>query len=78
MYIKKVGTFGVFSASYCWSGAASAIGRLTQYLMEEAPTRGISLWLDDFHLEASATENRAALIIVLRPLLNCRCPPLLV
>ena len=32
MYINKVGTFGVASASYYWSRAASALGRLTQYI----------------------------------------------
>ena len=32
VYINKVGTFGVASASYCWSSAPSAIGRPTRYL----------------------------------------------
>ena len=32
VYINKVGTFGVASASYYWSRAATALGRLTQYI----------------------------------------------
>ena len=41
VYINKIGTFGVASASYFWSRAASALGRLTQYI---TPIRGTSWW----------------------------------
>ena len=33
VYVNTVGTFGVASASYHWSRVASAIGRLSQYLV---------------------------------------------
>ena len=36
VYVNKVGTFGVASASYYWSRVASAIGRLAQYLVGHA------------------------------------------
>ena len=32
VYINKLGTFGISSASYCWSRVASAPGRIAQYL----------------------------------------------
>ena len=32
VYVNKVGTFGIASASYLWSRVASAIGRIAQYI----------------------------------------------
>ena len=57
VYINTVGTFAVASASYCGSRAASAIGRLTQFLTG----RSANTWRD-FHLGDSGTEYGAALI----------------
>ena len=62
VYINKVGTFGVASASYYWSRAASALGRLTQYITGRTANTWHQLVADDFHLEASGTEHTAALI----------------
>ena len=62
VYINKVGTFGVASASYYWSRAASALGRLTQYITGRTANTWHQLVADDFHLEASGPEYRAALI----------------
>ena len=62
VYINKVGTFGVASASYYWSRAASALGRLTQYITGRTANTWHQLGADDFHLEASGPEYRAALI----------------
>ena len=62
VYINKVGTFGVASASYYWSRAASALGRLTQYITGRTANTWHQLVADDFHLEASGTEYRTALI----------------
>ena len=60
--INKVGTFGVASASYCWSRTATAIGRLTQYITGRRATTWHQLVADDFHLEASGPDYRAALV----------------
>ena len=59
-----VGTFGVASASYSyyWSRAASALGQLTQYVTGRTAKTWHQLVADDFHLEASGPEYRAALI----------------
>ena len=62
VYINKVGTFGVASASHYWSRAASALGRLTQYITGRTANTWHQLVADDFHLEASGTEYRAALV----------------
>ena len=62
VYVNKVGTFGVASASYYWSRAALANGRLTQYFTGRSVNTWHQLVADDFHLEASVTEYRAALI----------------
>ena len=59
MYINQVGTFGGASASYYWSRAA---GRLTQYLTRRSANTWHQLVADDFHLKASGTQYRAALI----------------
>ena len=63
IYVNTVGTFGVASASYYWSRVAGAIGRIAQYC---AGTRAITWHLlvaDDYHLEASGSEYRAALMV---------------
>ena len=39
MYINTVGTFGVASASHCWSRVSAAIGRITQYLCGRFATK---------------------------------------
>ena len=62
VYINKVGTFGVASASNYWSRAASALGRLTQYITGRTANTLHQLVADDFHLEATGPEYRAALI----------------
>ena len=62
VFINKVGTFGVASASYYWSRAASALGRLTQCITGRTANTWHQLVADDFHFEASGPEYRAALI----------------
>ena len=62
VYVNKVGTFGAASASYYWSRAASAIGRLTQYLTGRSANTWHQSVADDFHFEASRTEYSAALV----------------
>ena len=60
VYVNTVGTFGVASASYCWSRVASAVGRLTQYA---AARTWHLLVADDYHLEAGGPEYRPALLV---------------
>ena len=57
VYVNKVGTFGVASASYHWSRVASALCRLAQYLVRHAS----HTW--HFLLEASGPCYRAALVV---------------
>ena len=49
-------------ASYCRSRAASAIGRLTQYLTGRSANTWHQMVANGFHLEASGTEYRTPLI----------------
>ena len=62
VYINTVGTFGVASASYCWSRVAASVGRITQYISGRSATSWHQLVADDFHLEAGGCRYRAALI----------------
>ena len=62
MYVNKVGTFGVASASYWWSRVASAMGRLAQYCVGRAAHTWHMLVADDFHLEVGGAEYRPALV----------------
>ena len=48
VYINKVGTFGVASASHFWSRATSALGRLTQYITGRTANTWHQLVADDF------------------------------
>ena len=52
VYINKVGTFGVASASYYWSRTASTLGRLTQYITGRTANTGHQLVADDSHFAA--------------------------
>ena len=52
VFVNTMGTFGVASASYYWSRAASALARLTQYCAAHSATTWHMLVADDFHLEA--------------------------
>ena len=63
VFVNKVGTFGVASASYWWSRVASAIGRLAQYCVGRAAHTWHMLVADDFHLEAGGKEYRPALVV---------------
>ena len=61
MYLL-ISTFGIVSASYCWSRVAASIGRITQYIPGRLATMWHQLVADDFHLEAGRGHFRAALI----------------
>ena len=74
VYINKVGTFGVASASYYWSRVASAIGRLAQYLAGKDATTWHVLTADDYHLEAGGVNYRVALILFFLLCATCRVP----
>ena len=65
VYVNKVGTFGVASASYYWSPVASATSRLAQYLVGHASLTWHMLVADDLLLVASGPCYRAALVIFL-------------
>ena len=73
VYVNKVGTLGVASASYYWSRVASAIGRLAQYLVGHATDTWHMLVADDFLLEAGGPRYRAALIVFLPAVCLLRC-----
>ena len=62
VFMNTVGTFGVASASYCWSRVAASIGRITRCIPGRSATSWHQLAADDFHLEAGRGHSRAALI----------------
>ena len=61
VYVNKVGTFGIASASYWWSRVATALRRLSQYLVGQSASTWHLLVADDFHLEAGEECYRQAL-----------------
>ena len=63
VYVNKVGTFGVASASYWWSRVSTAVGRLSQYCAGHAARTWHMLVADDYHIEAGGPEYRSALIV---------------
>ena len=71
VYINAVGTFGVASASYCWSRVSSALGRLSQYLAADSAHTWHMVVADDYHLEAGGEHYRFALFAFF--LLCCTC-----
>ena len=74
VFINKVGTFGISSASYYWSRVASALGRLAQYIVGSRANTWHLLVADDFHLDASGPEYRTALISFFVLCASCRVP----
>ena len=74
VYVNKVGTFDVASASYYWSRVASALGRLAQYLSGEQAHTWHMLVADDFHLEASGSGYRPALFAFFVLCATCNVP----
>ena len=54
VFINTVGTFGVASASYCWSRVASATGRVVQYLVGNSAHTWHMLVADDYNLDLAA------------------------
>ena len=74
VYRNKVGTFGISSASYCWSRVASALGRIAQYLARSTAHTWHLLVADDFQLDASGPEYRAALLCFFVLCDTCRVP----
>ena len=74
VYINKVGTFGISSASYYWSRVASSLGRLSQYLVGSSANTWHLLVADDFHLDASGKDYRTALICFFVLCASCRVP----
>ena len=61
--MNTVGTFGVASASYCWSRVAPSIGRLTQYLSGARAESWHMLVANDFQMETAGESYRPALIV---------------
>ena len=61
--MNTVGTFGVASASYYWSRVAGSIGRIAQYCTGAQATTWHLFVADDYHLEASGSKFRAALLV---------------
>ena len=74
VYINKVGTFGISSASYYWSRVAGALGRLSQYLIGGKLRTWHLLVADEFHPDASGPEYRAALLLFFVLCDTCRVP----
>ena len=62
VYVNKVGTFGIASASYWWSRVAEAIGRITQYIAGHTAQTWHLLVADDYMLDASGPAYREAII----------------
>ena len=62
VYVNTVGTFGISSASYYWSGVAAAAGHLAQYLAGDKSATWHMLVADDFLLEAGDQDYRFALV----------------
>ena len=58
--VNTVGTFGISSASQCWSRVAGAIGCVAQYLAGHSWAIWHMLVADDFHLEAGGQDHRFA------------------
>ena len=63
VFVNTVGTFGIASASYCWSRVAGAIGRLLQYLSGHTTTSWHMLVADDYLLECGGAEYRSRLLL---------------
>ena len=63
VFVNTVGTFGVASASYYWSRGARSIGRIAQCCTEAQATTWHLFVAEDYHLEASGSEYRAALLV---------------
>ena len=63
VFVNTVGTFGIASASYCWSRVAGAIGRLLQYLSGHTATSWHMLVADDYLLECGGAEYRSGLLL---------------
>ena len=63
VFINTVGTFGITSASYYWSGVSSAIGRLAQYLASDQAETWHMVVADDYHLQAGGSHNPLAFMV---------------
>ena len=64
MFISTVGMIGFASASYCWSRVASAVGRLSQYLVSNSANAWHMVVADDYHMEAGGAHDRHALFVL--------------
>ena len=71
LFVNKVGTFGVASASYSWSRVASALGALRNILARDTAHTWHMLVADDCHLEAGGSGDGAAMIVF--PILGTVC-----
>ena len=63
VYINTVSTFGISSASNCWSRVGSSLGRLSQYISAHTAHTWHLPVSDDFHLDAGGAGYREALLI---------------
>ena len=63
VFVNTVGTFGVASASYCWSRVAGSIGRLLQHLSGHSSTSWHMLVADDYLLESGGPGYRIGLLL---------------
>ena len=62
------------AASHHWSRAASALGRLSQYLVPATAHTWHMLVADDYHLEAGGTGYQRALVVFLVVCAACGVP----
>ena len=61
--VNNVGTFGIASASYCWSRVAGAIGLLLQHLSGHSSTSWHMHVADDYLLESGGPGYRSGLLL---------------
>ena len=61
VYVHYVGTFGIASASYCWSRVST--GRLAQYLVGHRAQTWHLFFADDYHLDGGGQSYRQALVV---------------
>ena len=74
VYINTVGTFGVASASCCWSRVSSALGRLSRDLAADNAHMWHMVVADDYHQEAGGEHYRFALVAFFLICSTCGVP----
>ena len=75
--IHAVGTFGISSASCCWSRVAGATGRLAHHLVSSITSTWHMLVADDCVLECGGPRYRMGLVICFVLCATCRASSVL-